>query len=247
MAEFIPVKQTRLSEAVAEQLKQSILRGEFEPGMKFPAERILAERFQVSRLSIREAIHRLETAGFVANRPGKNGGVVVIDLSFQALTNGFSDLFLAGKISVPELRQLRVFIEPEVARLAALHGGTDDRRRLEEAYKSEDNPAPPGAPNHERRSAVHHALARMCGNRFYEAIVRTTTELTFKYLSLVDIDHEDFEVLHPTEAHRPIVEAVLAGDEERAFAAMKTHALEFGGVLLRLEETYRRTRPELVL
>jgi GntR family transcriptional regulator, transcriptional repressor for pyruvate dehydrogenase complex len=244
MTDFIPVKQIRLSEAVTEQLKQTILRGEYEPGTKLPAERVLAERFQVSRLSIREALHRLEILGFVVNRPGKNGGVFVIDLTFQALANGFSDLFFAGKISVPELRQLRVFIEPEVARLAALNGTDEDRQRLKEAYESEYLPTTPGVPNFERRSAVHYYLACMCGNRFYEAIVRSTLDLTLKYLSIVDIEHDDFEIHHPTEAHRPVVEAVLAGNEEKAFAAMKTHALEFGEVMLRLEAVYRKKKPE---
>jgi GntR family transcriptional regulator, transcriptional repressor for pyruvate dehydrogenase complex len=245
MTDFLPIKQTRLSEAVTEQLKQSILRGDFEPGTKLPSERILAEKFQVSRLSVREAIHRLEILGFVRNRSGKNGGVFVIDLTFQSLSNGFSDLFLAGKISVPELRQLRVFIEPEVARLAALQGSTEDKDRLKLAYEREFQPIPDGPAGFDARAAVHYALAHMCGNRFYEGIVRSTLELTLKYLTIVDIDHEDFWVLHPTEAHHPIVEAVLAGDEERAHTAMKTHALTFGEVLLRLEEVYRKKRPEI--
>jgi GntR family transcriptional repressor for pyruvate dehydrogenase complex len=242
MLDFKPIKQTRLSEAVTDQLKHSILRGDFEPGAKLPAERVLAEQFQVSRLSVREALHRLEILGFVVKRPGASGGVYVIDLTFQSLANGFSDLFLAGKISVPELRQLRVFIEPEVARLAASTANPEQLRRLEEAYESENRPAPSILDNFQRRAAVHYALAHMCGNRFYEAIVRSTLELTYKYLSIVDVDHEDWENHHPTAAHRPIVEAVLAGNEEKAYGAMKTHAIEFGEVLLRLEETYRRKR-----
>ena len=69
MIDFKPIKQTRLSEAVTDQLKHSILRGDFEPGTKLPAERVLAEQFQVSRLSVREALNRLEILGFVALFP----------------------------------------------------------------------------------------------------------------------------------------------------------------------------------
>lgn len=243
MPDFKPIKQSRLSDAVTDQLKQSILRGEFELGTKLPAERILAEQFEVSRLSVREALHRLEILGFVIKKSGVSGGVYVIDLTFQSLANGFSDLFLAGKISVPELRQLRVFIEPEVARLAALMATPDQLARLEEVYESEKLPAPSGTENFEKRAAVHYILAHMCGNRFYEAIVRSTMDLTLKYLTIVDIDHADFNQYHPTEAHRPVVEAVMAGDPEKAHAAMKTHSIEFGEVLLRLEEVFRRKRP----
>jgi GntR family transcriptional regulator, transcriptional repressor for pyruvate dehydrogenase complex len=244
MPDFTPIKQSRLSKAVTDQLKQTILRGEFEPGTKLPPERVLAEKFQVSRLSIREAIHRLEIFGFVLNRPGKNGGVFVTDLSFQTLANGFSDLFLAGKISVPELRQLRVFIEPEVARLAALHGTEEQRIRLKELYEAESVVSKPGIENFEKHSSVHYMLAHMCGNRFYEAIIRSILDLTLTYLSIVDVNKEDFDIYHPENTHHPIVEAVLEGNEEKAFAAMKTHAIEFGEVMLKLEAVYRKKRAD---
>jgi GntR family transcriptional regulator, transcriptional repressor for pyruvate dehydrogenase complex len=244
MPNFKPIKQSRLSDAVTEQLKQSILRGEFEAGAKLPAERVLAEQFGVSRLSIREALHRLEILGFVVKRSGAAGGVFAIELTFQSLANGFSDLFLAGKVSVPELRQLRVFIEPEVARLATLAATKEQARRLEEAYRSESLMAQPGLENFEKHSAVHYVLAHMCGNRFYEAIVRSTLELTYQFLTIVDLDHEDFDQHHPSSAHGPVVQAVLSGDSEKAFTAMKTHAIEFGEVLLHLEEVYHRRMPD---
>lgn len=246
MATFTQIKKSRLSDTVTEHLKQSILRGEFEPGTKFPSERVLAEQFKVSRLSIREALHRLEILGFVVKRQGAAGGVFAIELTFQSLANGFSDLFLAGKVSVPELRQLRVFLEPEVARLATLTATKEQMRRLEEAYLLESAPVKPGLENFEKRSAVHNILAHMCGNRFYEAIVRSTLGLTYQFLTITDINHEDFDLHHPTSLHRPVVEAVLSGDSEKAFAAMKTHAIEFGDVLLRLEETYRKKMPNTI-
>jgi GntR family transcriptional regulator, transcriptional repressor for pyruvate dehydrogenase complex len=240
LTSFQPLKQSRLSEGVTEQLKHSILTGGFEPGTKLPSERALSEQFQVSRLSIREAIHRLEILGFVEKRSGSSGGVYVIDLTFQYLTNGFSDLFLAGKVSVPELRQLRIFIEPEVAKLAALAITAEHVQKLREYYAAEESH--PGDPvkNFERRAGVHYALAHMCGNRFYEAIVRSTLQLTFEVLTIVDIDHENFEFLHPTASHGPIVDAVIAGNAKQAHDAMRQHAIDFGEVLLRLDETYRR-------
>jgi len=42
----------------------------------------------------------------------------VTDLNFEYLVNAFLDLFLADKISIPELHHVRLLIEPEVARLA---------------------------------------------------------------------------------------------------------------------------------
>ena len=59
MPSFKPIKQSRVSGEVAEQLKQSILLGQFEAGDKLPSERDLSNQFQVSRIAIREALRFL--------------------------------------------------------------------------------------------------------------------------------------------------------------------------------------------
>ncbi len=240
MSQFKPIKQPRVSEEVAEQLKQAILRGEFAPGEKLPSEQRLSEQFQVSRLSIREALHKLEHFGFVVTRQGVTGGAYVIDLTFQTLTNGFLDLFMAGKVSIPELHQLRVVIEPEIARLAATMVTPEQARQLQEVHMAERQPLKTVAEHFEKRLGVHYVLTQICGNRFFEAIVRSTLELTFRYVMTVDIGQEHLGLLHPAEMHDPVVDAVISRDPDKAYAAMKKHAIEFGQVLLDLQEIYRK-------
>ena len=121
MPMFKPIKLSRLSDEVIDQLKESILLGHFKAGDRLPSERELAEEFQVSRVAIREALRALENSGFITTRQGATGGAYVTDLTFEHLANAFLDLFLANKISIPELYQVRLLIEPEVARLAALN------------------------------------------------------------------------------------------------------------------------------
>ena len=74
------------------------------------AERDLAEEFKVSRVAIREALRRLENSGFIVTRQGATGGAYVTDLTFEYLANAFLDLFLADKISIPELHRVRLLI-----------------------------------------------------------------------------------------------------------------------------------------
>jgi DNA-binding FadR family transcriptional regulator len=45
--------------------------------------------------------------------------------------------------------------------------------------------------------------------------------------------------MHPAGMHRPIVEAVLAGDAKAAAEAMGRHTVEFGEVLIKMEKIYR--------
>jgi GntR family transcriptional repressor for pyruvate dehydrogenase complex len=239
MARFKPIKQSRISEEVCEQLKQSILLGHFKAGDKLPSERELVHEFQVSRVAIREALRALENSGFIATRQGVNGGAYVTELTFGNISNAFLDLFLADKISIPELYHVRLLVEPEIARLAALAITQEYARRLKEALGGEEFPTTSLWEDIEKKTAVHHTLAEMCGNRFFEAIARSSMKLTHRVIEVVSPNPY---TLHPAGMHRPIVEAVLAGDPETALSAMKKHSTEFGEILIKMEKTYREKK-----
>ena len=240
MPSFKPIRQPRVSEEVFQQLKESILSNEFKAGDKLPPERELAEQFQVSRVAIREAIRTLENAGFVTIRQGAAGGAFVTDLTFEQLASACLDLFLANKISIHQLHQVRILIEPEVARLATLNADEGSRRRLQEAFEGEH---PPGASLIEdivSATKVHFVLAEMSGNPFFEAIVNSLIKLNASLLEEIKPDPPNS--IHPPGFHRPIVEAVLAGDPEAAALAMKNHAESFYENLVNLEKNYRKRK-----
>ena len=71
MPRFRPIRPSRISEEVTEQLKQSILFGDFKAGDKLPPERLLAGEFQVSRVAVREALRTLENSGFIITQAGR--------------------------------------------------------------------------------------------------------------------------------------------------------------------------------
>jgi GntR family transcriptional repressor for pyruvate dehydrogenase complex len=232
MVSFRPVKQLRVSAEVREQLKQSILLGNFKAGDRLPSERDLAEECQVSRVALRA----LENSGFIATRQGVNGGAYVTELTFGHIANAFLDLFLADKISIPELYKVRLLVEPEITRLAALAVTAEYARRLNEALQGEELPTTSLLQDIEMKTAVHYILAEMCGNRFFEAILRSSMRLTHRVIEVVSPNPY---TLHPAGMHRPIVEGVLAGDPEAAFSAMKKHSIEFGEILIKMEKDYR--------
>jgi GntR family transcriptional regulator, transcriptional repressor for pyruvate dehydrogenase complex len=242
MPQFKPIRPVRVSDEVFEQLKQSILLGQFKPGERLPPERDLAEAFRVSRVAIREALRSLENSGFVNTRQGATGGAFVTDLTFDHLARSFLDLFLAEKISIPELYQVRLLIEPEMARMAAEHVTPANARRLKEALAWEEGPIQSLEEDVERKMAVHFILADMCGNRFFEALVRSLMELTQR---VVEAGDPDFHFIHPAGMHRPVVEAVLAGNPQKAHLAMKRHAMEFGKILMEREKNFRQKRSAL--
>jgi GntR family transcriptional repressor for pyruvate dehydrogenase complex len=239
MPKFNPIRQVRVSEEVVEQLKHSILSGQFKPGDRLPSERDLAEEFQVSRVAIREAHRILQKSGFIVTRQGVLGGTFITDLSFQQLADAFLDLFLAEKISVPELNQTRLVIEPEMTRMAAINISAEYARRLKEALEIEEHPASSLLEDRERKTAVHFILAEMCGNRLFEAFIRSLLGLTWR---VVQTANPDYHLMHPAGMHRPIVEAVLAGNPQKAALAMKKHAIEFGEILAKMEKKFRKRK-----
>ena len=236
MNKFKPIKQTRVSEEVIEQIKQSILVGDFKAGDKLPTERELVEEFQVSRVAIREALRSLENAGFVVTRQGASGGTYVIDLSFDKLTGAFLDLFLANKISIPELFHVRVLIEPEVARLAATRITTESVNKLEDILRKEELPVKSLSEDIDIKTMAHFFLAEICGNRFLEALVKSLMRVT---RSVIEAVNPNTLSMHPAGMHRPIVEAVIAGKPDESAEAMRKHALEFGGTMIEMEKTLR--------
>lgn len=237
MPKFRPIKQTRVSEEVAEQLKQSILLGEFRAGDKLPSERELMEEFQVSRVAVREALRSLENAGFIETRQGASGGAYIIELTFENLANAFLDLFLADKISIPELCNVRTLIEPEVARLAAINITDEYRKKLAHILELEELPVKSLADDIETKTMAHGVLAEICGNRFLEALVKSLMRVTRKVIEEVNPNTLS---MHPAGMHRPVVEAVINGKPLEAAQAMRIHALEFGEIMMAMEEAYRK-------
>jgi GntR family transcriptional regulator, transcriptional repressor for pyruvate dehydrogenase complex len=239
MTAFKPIKQSRVSKEVTEQLKHAILLGQFQTGDKLPPERELAEQFQVSRVAVRESLRVLENAGFLATRPGVTGGTFVTDLTFENLSNAFVDLFLAEKIDIPELVQVRVLVEPEIARLAALNLDAETTELLREAIEAEEGPITSLVEDLNKKTSVHYILAEMCGNRFLEALERSLMAMTRRVVQVVEPERL---WLHPAGMHRPIVEAVLARNPDAAAKAMRKHAIEFGENISKMEKIFRQKK-----
>jgi DNA-binding FadR family transcriptional regulator len=237
MSRFRPIKHFRVSEEVLSQLKESILLGKFKSGEKLPSERELTEEFQVSRGVVREAIRALEITGFVTLRQGPTGGAFVTDLTFDRVGDAFLDLFLSNKVSIPELADVRYFIEPEVTRLAALNASAQDRKRLVEAQEEESLPVTETTARIAQFQRAHHILAEACQNHFYEAISKSMLRLTFKVVEAVDPDHE---ALHLPGEHRKIIAAVVGSDPEAARAEMQSHLKKFCKSLVAMEAAYRQ-------
>jgi GntR family transcriptional repressor for pyruvate dehydrogenase complex len=134
MPSLQPVQRQSLSDAVFEQIRDQILRGERRPGSALPAERALCETLGVNRSAVREALRRLEQAGLVSVRQGDTSRVR--DFRESASLDMLPSLLLThdGRFDVRVVRsilEMRSALGPDVARLAATRGGSAAAQRLD--------------------------------------------------------------------------------------------------------------------
>src|SRR5690242_7962008 len=78
METFRPIKKQKASDLIVEEIWKLILSGKLKPGDRLPPEHTLVERFQVSKVTLREALQTLETYGHITRRRGPGGGSVVL-------------------------------------------------------------------------------------------------------------------------------------------------------------------------
>lgn len=116
---------------IAAHLRAMVADGRLKPGDRLPSERDLAQRLQVSRNTLREALRTLEHAGLVEMRKGATGGAFVRSGSGRAIVTGLSDLYHLGAITPQQLTEARIWLSELVVRAACDRAGDQDLQALE--------------------------------------------------------------------------------------------------------------------
>jgi len=193
--------------------------GDLKPGDRLPGERELAEMFQVSRPTIREAVRALATLGVVKSRHG--GGIFISALEAADLLGPLSFFLTLQEMEVEGLYQARAVIEGEIAALAAKAATPQDIAKLEKLIA--DQATNIGAPADYRvhDTAFHATLARMAGNPF---LARAASSMNVLGMEFRKTASESEAVIGTSiEDHRRIVAAIRLSQSEKARQAMQDH------------------------
>ena len=224
-----PVRGHHAFEACVEQLATAIRLGVYPRGSTLPPERALAERFQVSRATLREAMAALRQAGLVETTRGRGGGTMV---TLRASTPSSR---AAARISAERRRdwldalEFRRVVEPGAAALAARRGLSRERRRqLEEAHAEVDAARKPAA-HRQADSRFHLTVAALTDSgRLVEAVTSVQAVL---HEMLLAIPVLDANIAHSDRQHARLVRAILAGNPERARRVMEEHCDDTAALL----------------
>lgn len=205
-----------LADQVAERLRREILSGACAPGDKLSSELELADRFEVNRFTVREAMNKLEQMHLIARRPG--AGTVVLDYSQHASIDVLEDLIVSadGRMNpfvVGNLLEAARALSSEIAGLAAERRNSSDLEKLRVVV---------GAMQAEvrlsRLSALdfefHWALAGAAGNIVPRLVLNSVRGLLKKYAPLLETLYMDPESI--VEGYDHVVSAISQRDAERA-------------------------------
>ena len=183
---YKPVQTRRAFESVADQIRQQLSTGALKPGDRLPPERELAEQFNLSRNTVREALRALEMSGVLQFRKGASGGAFVREAQGDAVVSGFTDLFRLGVITPENLIEARRIVAVEVARLACQRAKPADLAELDQNIL--DSEAATAAGDTKRRVEVnlgfHAILARATGNLLLVILNNALSEVQGRLLEV---------------------------------------------------------------
>ncbi len=228
-----------LKEACTLRLEELILSGELQAGARLPAERDLAVRLGVSRPVLHEALVDLAGKGLVSILPRR--GVRINDFRKSGSTAILSSLleYHQGALDpafVQSLFAMRMLVETETARLAALHASPTQRQELEallerEAKMERGDTAALTALDFE----FHLLVSLASANLVYPLILNSFQKVYTAFTGLFFAKWGATPVVDEVFAfHRQLVEAICAGRSQEA-ALIMTKLLSHGEQRLRGE------------
>lgn len=219
---FGPVKKTKIYEEIVAKVKEMIADNRLKSGEKLPGERELAEVFQVSRSSVREALRSLETHGYLESRQGD--GTYIARQPVDSLVSPLASVILTEKDGQMELFEMRRMIEPHVAYLAAERATPEEIDMMEEALELQEEEIAQGETGTEIDKTFHYLMAKATKNKVFiriaDSIMDLLAESRDRYLQVEGRPEKSIA------RHRQLLEAIKEGNPERAAEIMREHLVD---------------------
>lgn len=213
-----PIAVPSAYELVAERLRHAIHLGTFAAGTRLPAERDLAKRLGVSRVTLREALRILEGSGYIETREPRRGPAIVRSGSAEGM-----ELVRARLVQqigyFDDVVDFRVAVEGMAASLAAERASDIDLDRIRSAVRALEG-ASAVAAFRRADSSFHLAVASASRNELLRAAIEDARDRMF-----IPTDAMPFDVMlaSTAEAHQAVLRAIEARDSCGAREAMIDH------------------------
>ncbi|MCC8109538.1 MAG: FCD domain-containing protein [Planctomycetes bacterium] len=217
------VKIVKPADMVLEQIQKLISDNVIGPGDVLPSEKDLADRFQISKGYVREALKTLELYGVVRAVPGV--GTIVSDLGRQCLNDFLSNYVQFSIHDYEELLEVRALVEPFTAYRAAKKATDEEldalgviHRQLNEAIERDEVDL-------DLECAFHVAIANASHNSILATTMNAILPGLVQLIDELDITKDGRHRKSQME-HTRLYEALRARDARAAEKAMIEHMRE---------------------
>lgn len=221
---FTPVRQARASGEIVTQIERAIFEGAIKSGDRLESERELAERFGVSRITVRDALRVLEARGLVHVKVGASGGAFVTETNADQVAESISTMILLRKMTLSGVAEARTVVETATCELAAERADAEAVLNIERSVEKGRSVVREQAPHTEASMDFHVAVADASGNELLKATVAAYRDLLIQTLH----DMRDVRSARATQkAHEEILDAIRSRDPEAARSLMLAHLQDF--------------------
>jgi GntR family transcriptional repressor for pyruvate dehydrogenase complex len=201
-------------------LKELINLKNLEPGDKLPSERMLSEKFNVSRNNLRESLQTLEYFGLVKSIP--QSGTFIADIGVTALNGMIDDILGLPVPTFKDLVEARIFLELKGVKLAALRRTVDDLIHMENSLADYSEKVIRGEDAVQEDLLFHLAIARASGNPTINTfMLKITPEIITNFEKHHVCDNDT--AFRGIREHKAIIDAIKNQDPTSAKEAMKEH------------------------
>jgi len=241
------MKKSRISDDVAHKLETMILEGILKPGEKLPAERKLADKFEVSRPTLREAIKKLTAKNLLLSRQG--GGTYVCERLTTSLTDPLLEVFHERPETRYDLLEVRHALEGLAAYYAALRRTDAHKQIIQDRYDTMMERHGESDPRDEANADTefHMAIAEAADNVVLLHIMRGLFTLLRDSISF---SHDKlytkpgvFEALK--QQHYALMSAVVGGRADQAREAAHEHLVFVKETLQKIDKEEEREKRAL--
>jgi len=233
-----PIKSTRIYEEIVRQIKTMISEGRLNSGDQLPPERDLAQKFVVSRTSVREALRALESLGLVEIRPGE--GTFVREVSVESLIEPLAMVMLSQREAIGELFEARRLLEPVIAGLAARRATPEELQEMDRILEEQAKEIATGHTGLPQDAAFHAAIASAAHNQAITRLVHGIMDLLAQ--SREESLNTPGRPMRSHEDHRRILEAIRMRDDKAAEHAMRDHVSAVEALVIGDDDARKRRR-----
>lgn len=209
-----------LYEDIVVDIKEQIESGKLIEGEKLPSERMMVEKYGVSRNVIREALKVLSEKELVSIRPGKGAYVNILDN--EQVFKKLELAVLASKSTLLEILDVREIVEKAIVQKAVEKAKPIDIEKLKDLYEKMQSHLILHTNFASEDAKFHEELANCSGNSMLKVLIKTFYTLTDKKLFLVSQLYS--RKLEQAQCeHKVIIEAIEERDTQKAVDAMSRH------------------------